>query len=109
MLELVVFVFGVYAFVFGNVRLPWNFSLSGWRARVSGLMLMAPLPLLILLGRNVRQGVEIETAMSFFGIMELIIVIICILGAVLFAYLTRPRHSEPERYNNEPENSHDFN
>jgi protein-S-isoprenylcysteine O-methyltransferase Ste14 len=97
MLEMFVFIFGVYAFTFGNVRLPWNLSLSGWRARVAGLFLMVPLPVLILLGRGVGQGVSSETATSFFGIMEVVIVLIGTLGAVLFAFVTRPKQRESEK------------
>jgi len=68
MLEMLGFIFGVYAFTFGSVRLPWSLSLSGWRARVASLFLMAPLPILILLGRVVNQGVDEQTALSFYGI-----------------------------------------
>lgn len=92
MLEMLVFILGVYAFVFGSVRLPWNLSLAGWRARIAGLILMLPLPILILLGRVVGQGVDEQTGLSFFGIMELVIVLLGILGAALFAYLTRPKN-----------------
>jgi hypothetical protein len=94
MFEMLVFIFGVYAFTFGSVRLPWNLSVSGWRARGAGLFLMAPLPILILLGMQVGQSVDDQTASSFFGMMELIIVLLGMLGAVLFAYLTRPKNVE---------------
>jgi hypothetical protein len=94
MFEMLVFILGVYAFVFGSVRLPWNLSVVGWRARVSGLFLMAPLPVLILLGQVVGQGVDQDTALSFYGMMELIIVLFGIFGAVLFSYLTRPDADE---------------
>lgn len=90
MFEMLVFLFGMYAFLFGKVRLPWRMSLMGWRARVAGLFLLAPLPILILLGVSVSAGVDQETARSFFGILELVITLIGILGAALFAYLTRP-------------------
>ncbi len=52
---------------------------------------MVPLPILILLGRVVGRGVEDQSVRSFFGIMELIIVIIGVLCAALFSYLTRPK------------------
>lgn len=90
MFEMLVFIFGVYALVFGSLRLPWNLSLVGWRARIAGLFLMAPLPILILLGRSVGQGIDQDTALSFYGILELIIILLGISGAALFAYLTRP-------------------
>ena len=91
MLEMLVFIIGIYAFVFGSVRLPWNLSLSGWRARIAGIFLMAPFPILLLLGRVVGRGVDDQAALSFFGIMEFVIVITGILGAALFSYLTRPK------------------
>ena len=92
MFEMLVFIFGVYAFVFGSVRLPWNLSLSGWRARVAAIFLMAPLPILLLLGREVGKGIDESTALSFFGMLELVIVLLGIFGAALFAYLTRPKN-----------------
>ena len=94
MLEMLFFIIGVYAFVFGRVSLPWNLSLDGWRARIAALFLMAPFPILFLLGRVVGRGVQEDTALSFYGIMELVIVILAILGAILFAYLTRPKNGE---------------
>ena len=91
MLEMLVFILGVYALIFGRVRLPWNLSLVGWRARVAGLFLMTPLPILILLGQIVGQGVDQEAALSFYGIMELVIVLFGILCAAVFSYFTRSR------------------
>ena len=90
MFEMLVFLFGMYAFLFGSVRLPWKMRLVGWRARVAGLFLMAPLPILIWLGVSVSEGVDQETARSFYGILELVVVLLAILCAALFAYLTRP-------------------
>jgi hypothetical protein len=94
MFEMVVFIFGVYAFVFGSIRLPWKLSLVGWRARIAGLFLMLPLPILLLLGGSVSRGVDQETAVTFYGIMELVIVILGILAAALFAYLTQPASND---------------
>ena len=91
---MLVFIFGVYAFTFGSVRLPWKLSISGWRARVSGIFLIAPLLILFLLGRVISQGVDRQTALSFYGFMESVIVLLGILGAVLFSYLTRPKDEE---------------
>ncbi len=94
MFEMLIFLFGVYAFVFGSVKLPWNMSLDGWRARIAGVLLMLPLPILILLGLSVDQGVDRDAAMSFYGIMELVITMLGILGAVLVAYLSREKTDE---------------
>ena len=102
MLEMLVFILGVYAFTFGSVRLPWKLSLTGWRARVAGLLLMAPLPILILLllGQVVGRGVDEEAALSFYGIMELVIVMLGILGAALFSYLTHSRDMQVNEADN---------
>jgi hypothetical protein len=89
MFEMLVFIFGVYALVFGGVRLPWNLSLSGWRARAAGLLLMAPLPILILLGQVANRGIDSEAAMAFYGIMEIAVTFIGILGAAGIAYFSR--------------------
>lgn len=90
MLEMLLFIIGVYAFVFGRVSLPWNLRIDGWRARIAALFLMAPFPILFLMGRVVGRGVQGNTALTFYGIMELIIVVLGILSAFLFTYLTRP-------------------
>ncbi len=94
---MLVFIFGVYALTFGSVRLPWNLSVSGWRARVAGLFLMAPLPILLLLGRIVGKGVNERTALSFYGILELVIVLLGIFVAVLFSFFTRPKDERIEQ------------
>jgi hypothetical protein len=94
MFEMLVFIFGIYAFVFGSVNLPWDLNVSGWRARAAGLFLMAPLPILVLLGRVVGQGIDENTALSFYGMLELIVVLLGILGAALFVYLTRQKNEE---------------
>ncbi|MGW8144953.1 MAG: hypothetical protein ACWGN2_11195 [Anaerolineales bacterium] len=96
MFEMFVFIIGVYALVFGSLWLPWKLSLSGWRARVAALFLIAPLPILMLLGRVVGQGIDENTALSFYGMLELVLVVLGILGAVLFAYLTRPTMREAD-------------
>ena len=101
MFEMLVFIFGEYAFVFGSVNLPWNLSVSGWRARVAALFLMAPLPILILIGRVVGQGIDENTALSFFGMLELVIVLLGILGAALIVYLTRPNNKKVEIHEEE--------
>lgn len=91
MLEMLVFIFGVHAFTFGKVSLPGELRLSGWRARIAALFLMAPLPVLLHFGREFGEGVDDQTALLFYGIMDVIIVVLGILGATLFASLTRQK------------------
>lgn len=91
MVEMVLFVIGIYTLLFGQLKLPWNLTLHNWRARIAALFLIAPFPLSILLGRVVGQGLSVEKAQSVFGLTELLLVVLGVGGAVLFAYLTRPR------------------
>ena len=35
MVEMIVFVMGIYTLVFGQLKLPWNLALQGWRAQVA--------------------------------------------------------------------------
>ena len=101
MFEMLVFIFGTYALIFGAIRLPWNLSLEGWRARLAGLILMAPLPVLLFLGRIIGQGIDQDTAFSFYGILELIIVLFAILVAALIAYFMRYKGNQHESVNDE--------
>lgn len=93
MVEMIVFVMGIYTLVFGKLKLPLNLALQGWRARVAALFLIAPFPLSILLGRVVGQGLSAEKAQSVFGLTELLLVVLGVGGAVLFAYLARPQET----------------
>ena len=95
MLEMLVFLIGVYTLVFGKVNLPWNLTLLGWKARIASLFLLAPFPILIFLGRVIGRGVTLEQGLSFFGFSELIIVLLGVGGAVAFAYLARDK-KQPE-------------
>jgi len=91
MVEMVVFIIGIYTLLFGQLKLPWNLTLKNWRARIAAVFLIAPLPLSILLGREVGQGLSVEKAQSIFGLTELLLVVLGVGGAILFAYLTRSR------------------
>lgn len=97
MLEMVVFIIGIYTVVFGSLNLPFNLSLKGWRARLSGVFLLLPLPLIILLNRSVSSGIPKERAQSIFGIVELILIAFGIGAALTSAWLTRPKNDTPSK------------
>ncbi|HEY5571567.1 MAG TPA: hypothetical protein VIK64_01015 [Anaerolineales bacterium] len=96
MLEMLIFIVGLYTLVFGRLRLPGNLDLRGWRARVAALFLIAPLPLAILLGRVIGWGLTPEQGRSVFGITELILVAMGVGGALIFGLLSRPREEYGE-------------
>lgn len=90
MVEMILFIIGVYTLVFGRLSLPWNLSLQGWRARLASFFFLAPLPALILLSRTIGQGLPPDKGQQVFGLTELVVVILAVSGAILFAWLTRP-------------------
>jgi len=67
MLEMLIFIVGLYTLVFGRLRLPGNLDLRGWRARVAAIFLIAPLPLAILLGRVIGWGLRPNKAGRYLG------------------------------------------
>lgn len=93
--EIVMLVGGLYALIAGKVRLTNKMYLEGWRARVAGLFLMAPLPLAflagLLIGLLIATGGLPASAESAAGIVELLLVFGGLLGAVIFALATKPR------------------
>jgi hypothetical protein len=96
MVEMLVFIIGVYTFVFGKLHLPWNLNLQGWRARIASLFLIAPFPLSILLGKLIGTGLSPDQGQSVFGLTEIILVAIGVGGAILFAWLTMPKGQRVE-------------
>ena len=96
--EILMLVGGLYALVAGKVRLTKNMYLEGWRARVAGLFLAAPLPLAFLAGLLIAlliaAGALPTSAESAAVIVELLLVIGGLVGAVVFALVTKPKETE---------------
>jgi hypothetical protein len=92
--EILMLVGGLYALIAGKVRLTRNTYLQGWRARVAGLFLVAPLPLALLagllVGLLIGMGALPASAKSAAAIVELLLVLGGLVGAVLFATITKP-------------------
>ena len=96
--EILMLVGGLYALVAGKVRLTRNMYLEGWRARVAGLFLAAPLPLALLvgflIGLLIGAGVLPASAETAAVIVELLLVFGGLVGAVVFALVTKPRDQD---------------
>ena len=96
--EIVMLVGGLYALVAGKVRLTRNMYLEGWRARIAGLFLAAPLPLALmaafLIGLVIGVGALPASAESAAVIVELLLVFGGLVGAVVFALVTKPKETE---------------
>lgn len=91
MLEMLVFIVGIYTLVFGRLRLPWNLDLQGWRARIASLFLLAPFPLTILVGKVIGRGLTPDQGQSVFGLSELILVSLGVGATIVFAISTKPK------------------
>jgi hypothetical protein len=105
--EILLLVGGLYALIAGKVRLTKNMYLEGWRARVAGLFLVAPLPLALLAGMLIGllsgPGGVSETAQSAAAIIEILLVFSGLLGAVIFAVVTKPKEpGEPKEVQGPP-------
>ena len=96
--EILMLVGGLYALVAGKIRLTKNMHLEGWRARVAGLFLIAPLPLAFLAGLLIAlligAGALPTSAQSAAVIVELLLVAGGLVGAVVFALVTKPKETE---------------
>jgi len=120
-IEIVMFVSGLYALIAGRMRLTHHLNPEGWRARVTGAFLVAPLlavfltelPLVLLAGPGPGNVVRSASAyiigmpgffegqagllglpefMKAFTIwIELGSVLAGLVGAVVFALVSRPR------------------
>ena len=98
LIEILMLVGGLYALVAGKVRLTNKMYLEGWRARVTGLFLAAPLPLALvagfLMGLLIGAGALPASVESAAVIVEVLLVIGGLVGAVVFALVTKPKETE---------------
>jgi hypothetical protein len=95
MFEMFLFIVGIYTLVVGTINIVGSFRLSGWRARIASLFLIGPFPIIVSL-RGIGNGLPHERAQAIFGLTELIVCAIGIIGAVLFSILTRPREKSQD-------------
>ena len=105
--EILMLIGGLYALIAGKVKLTKNLRLEGWRARVVGLILAAPMPLAlliaILLGLLVGAGTLPQSALDYAGIIDLVLVLLALVAVVIFGYAVRPKPApvdEPEQPTN---------
>ncbi len=93
--EILMLVGGLYALIAGKIKLTGGMYLEGWRARIAGLFLVAPLPLGFLaglvLGVLIGIGVFPQEAFGFAVIIEFVLILGGLGGAVIFALLTKPK------------------
>jgi hypothetical protein len=96
--EIFAFVVGLTSRIGGRLALPGKLILEGKRARRVGLLLMVPLPLSfltgLLIGGLTSSGSLPPAVFSYTGWVEAGIVLVCIAGALIYAYRTR-RSPEP--------------
>lgn len=98
--EILMLIGGLYALVAGKVKLTKNLRLEGWRARVAGLILIAPLPLAFLtglvLGALAGSGAISEEILDYAGLIDMALVLLALVSVVIFGYAVREKAAPPE-------------
>jgi hypothetical protein len=89
--EILMAIVGLYALVTG--KLTDKIDLTRRQARIVGLFLIAPIPLAIVVGTTigfyVGLGVLPESTLSAIGVIEMLLVLGALAGAVIYANVTR--------------------
>jgi uncharacterized membrane protein YqjE len=96
--EIGYFIWGLYVLIAGRVRLSRSLNLEGRRARVVGLIMVAPLPLAfltgLLMGALIQAGVLPTPVVRSYGtIIEILIVAGALAGILAYTRITRPKAS----------------
>lgn len=91
---LIMLIGGLYVLIAGKLKLTKNQQLEGWRTRVTGLILISPLPLSLtadfLADALVNAGMVEQASMNCCDPLEIVLVLVALLAAVIFAAITRP-------------------
>lgn len=94
-LEILMLIAGLYALIAGKVTLSKGLQLQGTRARIAGLFLVAPLPLALVSGVVLgilvaASGSDASSILGIATVVEVLIVLGCLAGAVIYALATKP-------------------
>ncbi len=93
--EIIMLLGGIYAMIAGKIKLTRNITLEGWRARVAGLFLIAPLILTIVVGFTAgilaELGVISADITAFVAVAELLFVLLGLIGVVVYAIIVKPK------------------
>ena len=94
--EILMFVGGLYALIAGKIQLTRNLRLEGGRARVAGLILMAPLPIAILIGLAIGSGALSGDIIDYAGFIDMALVLLALVAVVIFGYAVREKAAPEE-------------
>ncbi len=91
-IEIIMILGGLYALIKAKLNLTDRFYLEGWRARVVGLIWIAPLPVTFLIGLAagllIVVGVFPRSVMDYVRWVEPLAVIGAVVGSIIFASAT---------------------
>jgi len=86
--EIIMLLGGLYALVAGKIKLTRGADLTGWKARIVGLILISPLPLALLTGLFLSLLIAVDilpaSAQSIAPIIEAVLVLGALAGAAIF-------------------------
>jgi uncharacterized membrane protein len=93
--EIIMLIAGIAVLIVGRIKVSENFTLEGWRARVAGVFLIAPLPLAflagVLIGVLMGFGALPATALEYTGLLELLLVVGSVVGLVIYSLIVKPK------------------
>lgn len=88
-LEITMLVMGLVGLISGKLTIAKNTRLEGTPARITGLILIIPLPVALvagfLLGLLLGNSMPLETIQIIGSVIEFGLIIVCLVGAMLYA------------------------
>ena len=89
-IEILMLLTGLYVLIKGKFDLTDRFYLHGWRARVAGLLWIAPLPLAFLVslvaGVLIGIGILPGSVAIYIPYVEPLLAVAAFIGSIIFAY-----------------------
>jgi hypothetical protein len=94
--EIGMLLYGVYTLFTGKIRFSQHINLEGRQARIVGLFLISPIPLLFVVGiflvSLIGSGILPESAANVLGIAEYILTLIGSIGAYVYGRYESKKH-----------------
>lgn len=94
MIEMIFWLSGLYALITGRLGWGARFHLTNWRARLAGLSWMVPLPVTLYTPRMLREWMPASETHFFYGMVEIILIIVFIGGGLLLGWWLEPKRPQ---------------
>ncbi|MBN2501117.1 MAG: hypothetical protein JXB38_10095 [Anaerolineales bacterium] len=94
MIDIAIFFVGIYALCTGKFQLTRKIKLEGWRARVTGIILVIPTLVAFVIGFLVGLGKVPLLEVEYFGIVYVLVVLSAVFYAIVFSIIVNPTEDE---------------